>query len=78
MKPRKNELLSSLSVVSSMGVSVALAIATGVWIGLTLDNWFSTKPWFFYIFMAIGIAAGFKNIYVIARKELDKNDRLDK
>lgn len=75
MNTEKRELLSSLSVVSSMGVSVALAIAIGVWLGLTLDNWFGTKPWFFYIFLFIGIAAGFKNIYVIARKELNKNDR---
>lgn len=77
MKHGKNQFLSSMSVVSSMGVSVALAIAIGVWLGLTFDKWFNTKPWFFYIFMMIGIAAGFKNIYVIARKELDKNDQPD-
>lgn len=64
-------------MVSSMGISVVLAIAIGVWFGLTLDRWFGTKPWFFYIFLFIGIAAGFKNIYVIAGREIRKTDAND-
>lgn len=64
-------------MVSSMGISVVLAIAIGVWLGLTLDRWFGTKPWFFYIFLFIGIAAGFKNVYVIAGKEIRKSDDND-
>lgn len=61
-------------MVSSMGISVVLAIAIGVWFGLTLDRWFGTKPWFFYIFMFFGIAAGFKNVYLIAGREIRRND----
>jgi len=60
-------------MVSSMGISAALAIGIGVWFGLFLDRQFGTQPWFFYIFLFIGIAAGFKNIYVIAGKEI-RND----
>lgn len=74
----KKDLLRSLSMVSSMGISVALAIGIGVWFGLTLDRWFGTTPWFFYIFLLIGIAAGFKNIYVIAGREIHKDDEEDK
>jgi F0F1-type ATP synthase assembly protein I len=74
MSKNNRLLFHSLSVASSMGVSVVLAIAIGVWLGLTLDEWFGTKPWFFYIFLFIGIAAGFKNIYVIAGRELRKDD----
>ncbi len=66
----KRQLFRSLAMVSSMGISVVLAIGIGVWFGLTLDRWFGTKPWFFYIFLFIGIAAGFKNIYVIAGREI--------
>lgn len=71
------DLFRSLATVSSMGISVVLAIAIGVWFGLTLDRWFDTKPWFFYIFLFIGIAAGFKNIYVIAGREIRKSDDSD-
>ena len=64
-------------MVSSMGISVVLAIAIGVWFGLSLDSWLGTKPWFFYIFLFIGIAAGFKNVYVIAGREIRKSDDND-
>jgi len=74
MNSDRRELFQNLAMVSSMGISVVLAIAIGVWFGLTLDRWLGTKPWFFYIFLLIGIAAGFKNIYVIAGKEIRRND----
>jgi F0F1-type ATP synthase assembly protein I len=74
MSSDKRELFQNLAMVSSMGISVVLAIAIGVWFGLTLDRWLGTKPWFFYIFLLIGIAAGFKNIYVIAGKEIRRNN----
>jgi F0F1-type ATP synthase assembly protein I len=77
MDNQKRDLLQSLAMVSSMGISVVLAIAIGVWFGLMLDRWLGTKPWFFYIFLLFGIAAGFKNIYVIAGREIRKNDDSD-
>jgi ATP synthase protein I len=77
MNNDKKELFRNLAMVSSMGISVAMAIAIGVWLGLTLDRWFGTKPWFFFIFLFIGIAAGFKNIYVIARRESRNEDDSD-
>jgi F0F1-type ATP synthase assembly protein I len=77
MSNEKKELFRSLAMVSSMGISVVMAIGIGVWFGLTLDRWFGTKPWFFYIFLFIGIAAGFKNIYVIAGREIRKDNDSD-
>ncbi len=74
MVGNNRQLFQSLAMVSSMGISVVLAIAIGVWLGLSLDRWLNTKPWFFYIFLFIGIAAGFKNVYVIAGREIRKND----
>lgn len=77
MGSEKKELFRNLALVSSMGISVVMAIGIGVWFGLSLDRWFGTKPWFFYIFLLIGIAAGFKNIYVIAGREIRRNDNGD-
>jgi ATP synthase protein I len=77
MKSDKKELFRSLAMVSSMGISAALAIGIGVWFGLFLDRWLGTQPWFFYIFLFIGIAAGFKNIYVIAGREIRKDNDSD-
>lgn len=78
MAGNNRDLLRSLAMVSSMGISVVLAIAIGVWFGMKLDSWFGTRPWFFYIFLFIGIAAGFKNIYVIAGREIRKSDDGDR
>lgn len=77
MSNDKKEIFRNLAMVSSMGISVVMAIGIGVWFGLTLDNWLNTKPWFFYIFLLIGIAAGFKNIYVIAGREIRRDNDSD-
>jgi F0F1-type ATP synthase assembly protein I len=74
MSNDKKEIFRNLAMVSSMGISVVMAIGIGVWLGLSLDRWLDTKPWFFYIFLFIGIAAGFKNIYVIAGREIRRDD----
>ena len=80
MDEEKRSLIKTVGLVSSMGISVALAIIIGVVIGRQLDKWFGTHPWFFFIFLLIGIAAGFRNIYIIAGREIrrdgeDKNKR---
>jgi F0F1-type ATP synthase assembly protein I len=74
MDSDKHTLYRSLAMISGMGISVVLAIAIGVWFGLTLDRWLGTKPWFFYIFLFFGIAAGFRNIQVIAGREIRRDD----
>lgn len=66
------DIFRNLSIISSMGISVALAIAIGVWFGLSLDRWLGTAPYFFWIFLLIGIAAGFKNVYLITGREIKK------
>jgi len=69
------DIFRNIGTVSSMGISVVLAIAIGVWFGLTLDRWLGTAPWFFWIFLMIGIAAGFKNVYIITRREIKNLNR---
>ncbi|GFO67409.1 membrane protein [Geomonas limicola] len=81
MDEEKKSLLKTLGMVSTMGISFAVAIAIGVWIGTELDAWFLGKQWpgvtwlaskhgFFFIFLFFGIAAGFRNIFILAGKEL--------
>jgi F0F1-type ATP synthase assembly protein I len=73
MDENRKSLIKTLGLVSSMGVSVAMAIAIGVYVGLALDRWLGTRPWFFFIFLFFGIAAGFRNIYVIVGREIKKD-----
>lgn len=73
MNSEKKDLFRALGLVSSMGISVVVAIAIGVWTGLALDKWLNTSPWFFYIFLFFGIAAGFRNIYIITSREIHRD-----
>jgi ATP synthase protein I len=57
-----------LGLVSTMGISMALAIVIAIAIGYYLDKWFQTSPLFFLIFMILGIVAGFRNLYVIMKR----------
>ena len=75
MDEEKKKLLKTLSVVSSLGLSVVLAIAIGILIGLKLDQWLGTKPWFFFIFLLIGIVAAFRNIFIILGKEIRNSEQ---
>ncbi len=74
MEEEKKRLIKSLGMISTMGISVVVAIAIGVYIGLKLDQWLGTKPWFFFIFLFFGIAAGFRNIYIIAGREIKRDE----
>lgn len=75
----KRGLLLTLGTLSTIGISVVIAIAIGVYVGLQLDKWLGTAPWFFFIFLFFGIVAGFRNIYIMAGKEIrrDENNRED-
>lgn len=74
MEDNKKNLIKTLGLVSSMGISIVLAIAIGVFVGLKLDAWLGTDPWFFFIFLFFGIAAGFRNIYIIAGREIKRDE----
>jgi ATP synthase protein I len=57
-----------MGLVSTMGISMALALVIAIIIGYYLDKWLKTSPVFFLIFMVLGIIAGFRNIYVIMKR----------
>jgi F0F1-type ATP synthase assembly protein I len=74
MDKNKSDLFRTLGVVSSMGMSFVLAIAIGVFIGLQLDKFFGTNHWFFFIFLLFGIVAGFRNLYIITKRVIKKDE----
>ncbi len=43
-------------------------ILVGGFIGWELDAWLGTGPWLFVLFLMLGLAAGFWNVYRIATK----------
>ena len=70
----KRQLFRSLGLLSSVGISMVAATCIGLFIGVYLDEWFGTKPWMTIIWLGIGIAAGFRNIYILTRRALREQD----
>lgn len=71
MKQETREMLRELAYYSSLGFSVALSIFIGLAIGLMLDRWLGTSPWFMFIFFGLGIAAAGRNILLALKKSKD-------
>lgn len=74
MENKNKKLAKELVYFSTLGLQVAFAIIIGFFFGQYLDGKFSTSPWLTYIFLVIGIIAGFKNIG-LAIKRVEKADR---
>ncbi len=62
MRRETAQMLKELAYYSSLGFSVALAIFIGLFIGRFLDNLLGTSPVLMFVFLGLGIAAGFSNI----------------
>lgn len=52
-----------LAFAVRIGVEMVSALAVGVGIGLLLDRWLGTGPWFLLLFFVFGAAAGMLNVY---------------
>jgi ATP synthase protein I len=62
------EYLRLLARVSSMGLAMVLATVLGLAAGYAADKYFGTAPWGFFIGLGLGIVAGFRNLYIIAKR----------
>ena len=75
VKNKKNTQKKKSGYGIGMKISLDLfsSILVGAMIGIGIDNFFSTKPIFLFIFLVLGIIAGFYNLYKSA-KNLNKSD----
>ncbi|MFW6297797.1 MAG: AtpZ/AtpI family protein [Desulfosalsimonas sp.] len=77
MKKETRQIFKDLGYYSHLGFSIALAIFIGLFIGLWIDKVLGTGPVFMFIFLILGIAAGFNNIYRAVKrsgKEAEKEE----
>ena len=63
--------IKDLAFFSTIGITMALSIGLGALIGYSLDNKFGTHPWLLYVGLALGIAAAFRNLYLLYKKAKD-------
>jgi len=63
--------IRTLGYVSTVGLSMAFAIGIGAIVGHYLDKKFGTAPWLLLIFLGFGVAAAFRNLYIMYKKIKD-------
>ena len=68
MKRESKRFIRELAYFSSIGFAVAFSIFIGLGIGVYLDRKFDTHPWLTFIFLGMGIAAGYRNIALAIKK----------
>ena len=56
-----------LALLSSIGIMFPTAIAMGGAFGYYLDQRFGTFPWLLIVFLFCGVAAGFVNLFRVAK-----------
>ncbi len=52
-----------LSFALRIGVELVAALMVGIGIGVLLDRWLGTTPWFLIVFFLFGAAAGILNVF---------------
>ena len=78
MDEKDRKLIRLIGVLSTVGLTLVFATVVGLYIGLKLDAWLGTSPWLTAIFLCLGIVAGFRNLFVYAKRgqeTFDKNDK---
>lgn len=69
----KKEVFRSLALISQLGISVMVPMFLCLAIGLFLDKQFNT--WFTIPLMILGILAGGRNAYILAKGVLNENSK---
>ncbi len=75
MAEDRRQLYKSLGFLSSLGISMVAATIIGLAMGYYLDRWLETSPWLTMLFLGFGIAAGFRNLFVLTNRELKRQQR---
>lgn len=78
MADDRRQLIKSLGFLSSVGISMVAATFIGLAMGYYLDKWLGTSPWLTLIFLAFGIVAGFRNIFILTTRELKRQEEENK
>ncbi len=67
----RKEMIKLLTQFSTIGFTLSGCVFIGLGFGYYLDTKVfhgRTSPWFTFIFLALGIFAGFKNLYQMAKR----------
>lgn len=67
-RQRSREMGTGIALAARIGTELVAAVAVAVGIGLLLDWWLETGPWFLIAFIILGAGAGMMNVYRVANR----------
>lgn len=74
MDKQTRQTAIQLASLSSIGIAMVVAIFGCFFLGRWLDRQLGTDPYLAFLLLLIGIAAGFRNIYVLLKRYV-KNEK---
>jgi ATP synthase protein I len=78
MDSETKKLSIQMAFASSIGIAMVLAIFGCLLLGSYLDRQFDSGHVFTIVFLMIGISAGFRNIYVLIKKNFKDEEQIIK
>jgi len=75
MAEDRRQLIKSLGFLSSLGICMVASCLIGLAMGYYLDRWLDTSPWLTMIFLGFGIASGFRNVFILTKRELRRQEQ---
>lgn len=69
MREPEKPVYRQLIEASSVGIHLVISTFVGLAIGYGLDKVFNTSPYLTIIFLIVGIIAGFRELFRIAKKQ---------
>ena len=79
LRPEDKQQLKQVGSLSAAGLELAISIMIGTFGGRWLDGQLDTAPYLMLIGLVLGAVAGFRSLFLTARKAMDsqKNKRRD-
>lgn len=73
---KQSLVMRSLTTISQFGINMVVPIGMCSFAGYFLDKWLGTSFFIIVLFFA-GALAGFRNVYILARKIYENDSRKD-
>ena len=71
--PEGRKQLKLASRVMGLGIEFGLGLTLGYFAGRWIDGELGTTPWLSYVGMFLGLGAGFKSLWMVAKRtDLDR------
>jgi ATP synthase protein I len=72
MTNQRKEIMKLMADFSTIGMTMVFSIFIGIGIGYLLDHKVfggKTAPWLTLVFLGFGVAAAFKNLYMMTKRK---------